>query len=89
MSDQEDPVRDLRNVAEIQAFGVEPDFTRNMYDPNTCSWCGQPVLIIASKERVKGYRTDQTSCEYCMSKLTKRTRSKEFEWVFLKGWKPS
>jgi DNA-directed RNA polymerase subunit RPC12/RpoP len=66
----------------IRAFGVEPDFDRYVYDPNSCSWCGQPVLIIQSKERAAGYRTEMVACEHCMSKLSKRTRAKEFRWVF-------
>ncbi|MFZ5815478.1 MAG: hypothetical protein ACOY93_09290 [Bacillota bacterium] len=72
--------------AEIRKFGVEPDFERYIYDPNSCSWCGQPVLIIQSKERLQGYRSEITACENCMSKLSKRTRAKEFRWVFLQGW---
>jgi len=74
--------------AEIRKFGVEPDTERYTYDPNACSWCGQPVLIVQSKERAVGYRSEQTACEYCMSKLSKRTRAKEFTWVFLQGWRP-
>lgn len=78
----------VADVAEIRKFGVEPDFERYTYDPNACSWCGQPVLIIESKERMPGYRTEATACENCMAKLSKRTRAKEFRWVFLKGWRP-
>jgi hypothetical protein len=74
---------------EIRKFGVEPDFETYEYDPNSCSWCGQPVLIVMSKERNKGYRTEMTACENCMSKLSKRTNRKEFQWVFLKGWRPA
>lgn len=74
--------------AEIRKFGVEPDYETNMYDPNACSWCGQPVLIVQSKERASGYRSEMTSCEWCMSKLSKRTRAKQFKWVFLQGWRP-
>jgi DNA-directed RNA polymerase subunit RPC12/RpoP len=75
-------------VAEIRKFGVEPDPEHYVYDPNSCSWCGQPVLIVQSRERAAGYRTEQIACEYCMSKMQKRTRAKEFKWVFLQGWKP-
>ncbi len=78
----------MADTEEIRKFGVEPDFENYTYDPNSCSWCGQPVLIVQSKERNRGYRTEQTACENCMSKLTKRTRAKEFRWVFLQGWKP-
>jgi len=74
--------------AEVRKFGVEPDFERYEYDPNTCSWCGQPVLIVQSKERAPGYRSEQTACENCMSKLSKRTKAAEFKWVFLQGWRP-
>lgn len=74
--------------AEIRNYGLEPDFERYEYDPNTCSWCGQPVLIVQSKERAKGYRTEQAACENCMSRLSKRTRAQEFRYVFLPGWKP-
>ena len=72
----------------VRRFGVEPDFEQYLYDPNSCSWCGQPVLIMQSKERASGYRSEMISCEYCMAKLTKRTRAKQFRWVFLQGWKP-
>jgi DNA-directed RNA polymerase subunit RPC12/RpoP len=75
--------------AEIRKFGLEPDFEKYVYDPNSCSWCGQPVLIVQSKERMPGYRTEMIACENCMSKLSKRTRAKEFKWVFLQGWRPS
>lgn len=75
----------MTDSAEIRKFGVEPDFERNEYDSNSCSWCGQPVLIVQSKERAAGYRTEQIACENCMSKLAKRTKAKEFRWVFLSG----
>jgi hypothetical protein len=78
----------MADEAEIRKFGVEPDFETYTYDPNTCSWCGQPVLIIQSKERAAGYRSEMTSCENCMSKLQKRTKAKVFRWVFLQGWRP-
>lgn len=78
------------DAEEIRKFGVEPDFERYVYDPNSCSWCGQPVLIIQSRERSEaGHRTEATACESCMSKLSKRTKAKEFRWVFLKDWRPS
>ncbi|HLN60565.1 MAG TPA: hypothetical protein VK464_03365 [Symbiobacteriaceae bacterium] len=73
---------------EVRKFGLEPDPENYRYDPNSCSWCGQPVLIVESKERAPGYRSEKTSCEYCMSKMAKRTKAKEFRWVFLNGWKP-
>lgn len=73
---------------EIRKFGVEPDFERYIYDPNSCGYCGQPVLIIQSKERAAGYRSVREVCEYCMQTLAKRSKAKEFKWVFLKGWKP-
>lgn len=73
---------------EVRKFGVEPDMENYRYDLNSCSWCGQPVLIVESKERAAGYRSEKMSCEYCMSKMAKRTKAKEFRWVFLKGWKP-
>jgi hypothetical protein len=76
-------------VEEVRKFGVEPDTEHYVYDSNSCSWCGQPVLIIQSRERAAGYRSEQTSCENCMSKMSKRTRAKEFKWVFLKGWRPN
>lgn len=73
---------------EITKFGVEPDFEHYDYDSNGCGTCGQPILIVTSKERAEGYRTEQTACEYCMTKLSKRTRAKSFKWVFLQGWRP-
>lgn len=78
----------MSDLNEIRKFGVEPDLERYSYDPNSCSWCGQPVLIVQSKERLQGYRSEQVACENCMSKLSKRTRAKEFKWVFMPGWKP-
>lgn len=78
----------MMDAADIRKFGVEPDFEHYTYEENACSWCGQPVLIIQSKERMPGYRTAATACENCMSKMTKRTRAKEFRWVFLPGWRP-
>lgn len=78
----------MSDLNEIRKFGVEPDLERYVYDPNSCSWCGQPVLIIQSKERLTGYRSEIVACENCMSKLSKRTRAKEFKWVFLPGWRP-
>lgn len=74
--------------AVIRQFGVEPDFETYTYDPNNCAYCGQPVLLIASKERAAGYRSVYESCEYCMSKLAKRTKAKEYKFVFLQGWRP-
>ena len=74
---------------EIRQFGVEPDRENYMYDPNNCSHCGQPVLIVQSKERAPGYRSEKISCEYCMSKMAKRTRAKVFKWIFLEGWRPA
>lgn len=74
---------------EIRKYGVEPDFEAYLYDPNSCAWCGQPVLIIQSKERsVGGFRSERTACEHCMSRLSKRTKAKEFRWLFLPGWRP-
>jgi DNA-directed RNA polymerase subunit RPC12/RpoP len=81
-------VADEEKEQQIRRFGVEPDREQYLYDLNNCSWCGQPVLISWSKERTTGYRTEQTACAYCMSKLSKRTRAKEFRWVFLAGWRP-
>lgn len=78
----------MADLDEIRKFGVEPDTEHYRYDPNACAWCGQPVLVVESKERIAGYRSEKISCEYCMSKMAKRTRAKEFRWVFLPGWKP-
>lgn len=75
-------------IDEIRKYGVEPDFERYVYDSNSCSYCGQPVLIIQTRERSLGYRSDRTSCEYCMQRLSKRTKAKQFKWVFLEGWRP-
>jgi hypothetical protein len=75
--------------AEIRPYGVEPNFERYTYDPNSCSWCNQPVLIMQSKERsVGGFRSERTACEHCMSRMSKRTKAAEFRWVFLPGWRP-
>lgn len=78
----------IDDPAEARKYGIEPDFEKYQYDDNSCSWCGQPVLVVQSQERGRGYRTEQIACEYCMSKLSKRTRAPEFRWVFLPGWKP-
>ncbi|HEY3367330.1 MAG TPA: hypothetical protein VGK74_19915 [Symbiobacteriaceae bacterium] len=78
----------MADEADVARFGVGYDPENYAYDVNSCGTCGQPVLIVASKERAEGYRTEQTACEYCMSKLGKRTRAKRFKWVFLQGWKP-
>lgn len=78
----------MPDLEAIRTFGVEPDLERYEYDPNTCSYCGQPVLIIQSKERAAGYRSERTSCEWCMQRLSKRTKARELRWVFLQGWKP-
>lgn len=78
----------MADMEEIRKFGVEPDPERYVYDANSCSWCGQPVLIIQSKERLQGYRSEMVACANCMSKLSKRTRAKEFRWVFLPDWRP-
>jgi DNA-directed RNA polymerase subunit RPC12/RpoP len=78
----------MADEAEIRKYGVEPDPEHYIYDANSCSWCGQPVLIVQSRERASGYRSEKISCEYCMSKLAKRTKAKEFRWVFLPGWRP-
>lgn len=72
----------------IRKFGVEPDYENYYYDPNNCAQCGQPVLIVESKERGAGYRSERVSCEYCMSRMSKRTKGKSFKWVFLQGWRP-
>lgn len=80
----------MPDLEEIRKFGVEPDFEKFTYDSNTCDFCGQPVLIVQSRERTEaGHRSERTSCEWCMQRLSKRTRAKEFRWVFLKGWAPS
>lgn len=76
------------NVEEIRKFGVEPDFENYEYDPNSCDFCGQPVLIVKSRETVRAARTEKTACINCMQKLSKRTRAREFKWVFLEGWRP-
>lgn len=75
-------------AAEVRRFGEEPDFERFTYDPNNCSTCGQPVLIVQSKERAMGARSERVACEYCYSRLSKRTRAKTFKWIFLQGWEP-
>ncbi len=73
----------------VRRYGVEPDFENYIYDDNSCAFCGQPVLIVQSKERAAGYRSEKVACEYCMAKLAKRTKAKTFRWVFLQGWRPS
>lgn len=73
---------------EIRKFGVEPDFEKWDYDLNYCANCGQPVLIRASKDRWPGARNSISSCEYCMSKLSKRTRAARHEFIYLQGWRP-
>lgn len=73
----------------VRRYGLEPDFENYIYDDNSCAYCGQPVLIVQSRERALGYRSEKTACEYCMSKLAKRTKAKTFKWVFLQGWRPS
>lgn len=79
----------MADLDAIRRFGVEPDLERYEYDENSCSWCGQPVLIVMSKERNRGYRSEMIACEHCMSKLSKRTNRTEWQWIFLKGWQPS
>lgn len=76
------------SAEEIQKFGIEPDFETWEYDLNSCSNCGQPTLIRWTKERWRGARNSIASCEYCMNKLSKRTRAARHEFIFLKGWKP-
>ncbi|HYG57899.1 MAG TPA: hypothetical protein VD902_07515 [Symbiobacteriaceae bacterium] len=78
----------MPDIEAIRRFGVEPDFETYTYDPNACSFCGQPVLVIQTKEREKAYRSARESCAYCMQRLSKRTRAKGIRWVFLQGWKP-
>lgn len=75
-------------LAAVRKFGVEPDFETFTYDPNSCATCGQPVLIVQSKERARGARSEATACEGCYTKLTKRTRAQTFKWIFLQGWAP-
>jgi len=74
--------------AAVRRFGVEPDFENYTYTESNCSWCGHPVLTIQSKERAPGYRSEFVGCPTCMTKLSRRTRAKEFDWVFLANWKP-
>jgi len=78
----------MPDIEAIRRFGVEPNFETHVYDPNNCEFCGQPVLIIQSRERANAYRSERIACEYCMNRLSKRTKAKEFRWVFLQGWKP-
>lgn len=73
---------------QIRLYGVEPDFTLYKYDLNSCGYCGQPVLIVTSKELQRGGRTEMTPCSNCMGRLSKRTRAKIFQWHFLTGWQP-
>lgn len=70
----------------IRRYGIEPDLTRYHYDENRCTVCGQPVLVVTSHELGRGGRTEMTACVNCMSRLSKRTRAREFRWHFLPGW---
>lgn len=72
----------------IRQFGVEPNFEHYTYTVTSCSWCGHPVLLIQSKEQASGYRSEFAGCPTCMTKLSRRTKAREFQWVFLEGWKP-
>lgn len=83
--EQPSPQPDLE---AIRRFGVEPDLDRYDYDVNACAACGQPVLIVTSKETGRNLRTEITACPYCMQRLSRRTRAKEFRWIFLEGWSP-
>lgn len=78
----------MADLEMIRNFGVEPDPERYTYDANACSWCQQPLLIVQSREVNSGYRSEAIACENCLAKLSKRTRAREFRWVFLKGWRP-
>lgn len=77
-----------QDVDAIRKFGVEPDFEKYRYDVNACEYCGQPVLIRETLERNPGARTSTSPCDYCYSKLAKRTRARNHEYIFLKGWRP-
>lgn len=78
----------MSDLEAIRKFGVEPDLENWIYDPNSCGTCGQPVLIVQSKERMRGARSEASPCEFCMTKLTKRTRAKVFKWIYLPEWVP-
>lgn len=76
------------DAEEIRKYGVEPDFEHYIYDLNSCNFCGQPVLIVTSRERERALKLMREACPYCMQLLSKRTRAKVFQWHFLPDWKP-
>lgn len=76
------------SVAEVRKYGVEPDFANYLYDLNSCSFCGQPLLIEQSRERERALKLMRESCPYCMQLLSKRTRARVFRWHFLPNWRP-
>lgn len=76
------------DAAAIRRFGVEPDFAQYLYDLNACNFCGQPILIVTSRERERALKVMKESCPYCLQLLSKRTRARVFRWHFLPGWRP-